>query len=129
MVDEYKPKYADPNDYARMKFPVKDTHLTAICESYLLQTLGIWTKDGFDKWRRNVEKQWKEAESNWFEKIVGYLYYKLILPKANELTNPKKLFFVLSKLDKTIKYLPPGYWIPIIKGIDWIADIVYENLD
>ena len=127
-MPEYTYHKADPNKYKRMAAKFDRDLDKAVCEIYL-RRLNLYNRDEFEQWRTELEKQFEESESNWFQKIISYLYYKLMLPKIEELADPKKLFFVLSKLDKTIKYLPPGYWVAVIRGLDWVADLVYKNME
>jgi len=127
-MTEYKPKFADPNEYVRMGFPVKNRYDKAVCESYL-RRLNLYTREEFEAWKKNLDKQFLERESSWFQKLMGQLWYRLVLPKIGELTSPKQLFKVLSQIDKLIPYLPVGYWTAVLKGIDWVADLVYKNMD
>ena len=131
-MPEYKPKFVDPNDYKRMKSQIATSsreYDKAICEAYLRNQLGIWTENEFKRWQINLNLQFANRESGWFKKLIGQIWYRLVLPKAEELTHPKQLFKVLGQIDKLIPYLPQGYWIVILKGIDWVADLVYKQME
>jgi hypothetical protein len=129
----------DPKEWEQLLDPDKDgkdgiapkkiDHYTkAVCEVYL-RKLNLYTKEEFDTWRRELDVKFKEAESSFWQKLWGQIWYRIVLPKAHELNSPKQIFKVLSKIDKLIPYLPEGYWIAVLKGIDWVADLVYENME
>ena len=127
-MSEYVPSYADPENYKRMGFDKKDHYAKAVSIVYLWK-LDIYTKEEFDQWRKKVEQQFKDRESSWWTRLIGQLWYRLFLPKVEELTTPKQIFKMLSQIDKLIKYLPESKWVNILKAIDWVADLVYKSMD
>ena len=126
-MTDYKPYIADPNKYARIPIP-RLSFEKAVCGVYL-RKLNLYTKEEIEIWRKNLASQFANRESSWFQKLVGQIWYRVVLPKVSELTSPKQLFRVLGQIDKLIPYLPQGYWIAVLKAIDWVADLVYEGMD
>ncbi len=90
---------------------------------------GVGTLEEYEQWRRNLDRQFREAESSWWQKLWGQVWYRIVLPKITELNSPKQIFKVLSKIDKLIPYLPEGYWIGVLKAMDFVADLVYERME
>jgi len=122
-----KPYIADPNTYKPMSFGLRYAD-KIICKDYL-RRLNLRTENELKVWRNELESQFANRESNWLTRMLGLLWYNLLLPNVEKHLTVKQIFKLLGQTDKLIKYLPASKWVYILKAVDWIADVAYESMD
>ena len=123
MMTEYKPDYADPNDYERMKIKRRDYEAfeQAQFEAYLKKH-GILTREQLtDSMNKMIEAS-KNRESSFLQKVGSWIWFTI----KPELT-PKRLAYILSNTDKVLPFVNNKALRDILEVVDKLAGYIYES--
>ncbi len=129
-MPEYKPYIADPDDYSMKP---ADLHTP----SYIIKKVewqryfrkyNVSTEEEYDEWRKKLDLQFANRESNWFQQLMGKAWFDGILPLVRKHLTPKQIFYYLSKLDKFASLMPNDFFRKALKVIDAGAEFVYKRM-
>jgi len=89
---------------------------------------GISTQAQIDIMQAKIKSRIGQ-ESTWFQKLIGQLWYRFILPKSKDLLTPKNLLKILSQLDHLLPYMPSDFWKSVLRALDKAAEYAYDRMD
>ena len=130
-MPEYTYHEANPDNYKSImrRMQVQCVEMTKQDWLKYFRNNGISTQAQVDELSEKIANRIANDESSWFNKLMGLVYYKFILPKSQELLTPKNLLKVLSKLDHLLPYMPSDFWKSVLKALDKAAEYAYKSLD
>lgn len=130
-MPEYTFHQVDPDNYKSMTTRLRHSYfeMTANEWAKYFRNNGIYTKAKLDEIQGKIEARIANDESTWWQKLMGQLWYRLILPKSKELLTPKNLLKVLSQLDNLLPYMPNDFWRSVLRALDKAATYAYSRMD
>ena len=130
-MTDYKPHYVNPDNYKSMDTRLRHSYfeMTANEWARYFRNNGIYTQAKLDEIRANLESRIANDESTWWQKLMGQLWYRLILPKSKDLLTPKNLLAILKNLDHLLPYMPTDFWRSVLKALDKAATYAYDRMD
>lgn len=134
-MPEYKPRYVDPNDIKKMSvndgkpFSKSDYEMEKYEWDRLFRINNVYTMEEFYAWREKLAQQFRDSQSNWFQRLAGLAWFDLILPLTKKHLTPKRLMYYLTKIDLFMPYMPNKTFEKILGFLDNVAEAVYKKME
>ena len=123
--NNYKPDYADPNKYNRMRISYKNhTEWQGREFTSYLKKYGILNKEQLTESMNKMIHASAGKESSFLQKIGSWIWYRI----KPELT-PRNLAWLLTHTDKLIPFAKGETFKDILKAVDRMAEWAYNYLD
>ena len=130
-MPDYKPSYVNPENYNSMLTRMRQSYVAMTGEEWAryFRSNGIYSQSQIDIMQAKIKSRIANQESSWWQKLMGQLWYRFILPKTKDLLTPKNLLKILSQLDHLLPYMPNDFWRSVLKALDKAAEFAYDRMD
>ena len=130
-MTDYKPSYVNPENYNSMLTKMRQGYVAMTGEEWsrYFRSNGIMTRTQLAEMQAKIKSRIANQESTWWQKLMGQLWYRFVLPKTKDLLTPRNLLKILSQLDKLLPYMPSDFWKSVLKALDKAAEFAYDRMD
>ena len=130
-MPDYTFHQANPDNYKSMTARLRHSYFEMTAKEWekYFRNNGIYTQAQLDEIQSKIATRIASDKSTWWQKLMGQLWYRFILPKSKELLTPKNLLKILSQLDHLLPYMPNDFWKSVLKALDKAAEFAYDRMD